>query len=302
MNQAEAMQHGASFDVEDYRQILRRRWSGDSGPVGDDFLRDMEALCAMLDETGTKATFFVTGTVATAKPELLRQWQGMGHEIACHGWDHVPIWQMDRAGFKADLTRAKKAAEDATGQAVVGYRAPVFSIRWDTMWALDVLAECGFVYDSSIVPVRTKRYGLDGFARQPEKYVLPEGGKIVEFPLPVAKLLGRMMPVGGGGYFRLLPLGCVLKAVEQNQREGITYTLYCHPDEVGGRKFRAADLVDGVSAKLRARLLEVRSNLGRGGMARIVREVLRQFRFTRLAGLADRVNHDRTERILGTSR
>lgn len=294
--------HGVSLDVEDYRQILRRRWRGEAGPVTEGFLHDMNAACALLDETGTKATFFVTGTVAASRPELLRQWRDMGHEIACHGWDHTPIWQMDRAAFGADLERAAKSVEDACGSPVRGYRAAVFSIRSDTLWALDALAERGFAYDSSIVPVRTRRYGIDGFDRQPAVYRLPGGGRIAELPLPVSHVLGRTMPVGGGGHFRLLSLESILGAIRQHDGDDTAFVMYVHPDELGGRRFRATDLVDGLPGKLRAKWLEIRSNRGRAGVPGIVREVLRRFRFTTLGHLADKTISDGTEKVLGKAR
>ncbi|MBN2582448.1 MAG: polysaccharide deacetylase family protein [Planctomycetes bacterium] len=294
--------HGASFDVEDYRQILRRRWQGEAGPVNADFDRDVDALCALLDETQTKATFFVTGTVAADRPDLVRHWQGLGHEIACHGWDHTQVWQMNRDQFRADLTRTRKALEDACGQTVRGYRAAVFSIGPDTLWALDVLAECGFDYDSSIVPVRCPRYGIDGFDRRPALYRLPDGGRIVELPLPVSRVMGRTRPVGGGGNFRVLSLQAILQAVDEHTRGGLPFVMYCHPDELGGRKFRATDLARGLVGKGRAWMLEFRSNIGRSGVPRIVRGVLAKFDFTTLCRLADKVRDDGAERVLGTIR
>ncbi|MDK1031100.1 MAG: polysaccharide deacetylase family protein [Planctomycetia bacterium] len=120
------------------------------------FERDMGEVITILDNTETKATFFVTGTVAKERPELLRRWAALGHEMASHGYSHTPIWAMTAKELKDELEYCKRTIEDAIGQPITGYRAPIFSVRWDTLWALDVIRQCGFTYDSSMVPVRMR--------------------------------------------------------------------------------------------------------------------------------------------------
>jgi polysaccharide deacetylase family protein (PEP-CTERM system associated) len=296
------MIHGASFDVEDYRQILRLRYRGTAGPVSDTFDRDMEALCALLDETSTRATFFVLGEVAEGRKESLRRWHGAGHEIAAHGWDHTPIWQMDRAAFRADLERTKKTIEDVLGAPVAGYRAPVFSVRWDTLWALDEIAAAGFTYDSSIVPVRMSRYGLDGVDRAAAQLKLPSQATLVEFPLPVGRVLHRVAPVGGGGYFRLFPLSWIRRALAEHDAAGVPFVMYCHPDEMARQRFRAMDLAANWPDRLKAALLSLRSNLGRKRVPGIARALLTQFKFAPLAELAKRIASDGAQRVLAAVR
>jgi len=278
--------HGASFDVEDYRQILRLRYQADSGEVSQSFAQDMRALCHLLDVTSTRATFFVTGTVAQQRPQWLQQWQAQGHEIACHGWDHRPVWSMTPAEFAEDIRKSAAAIADAIGQMPRGYRAPIFSIRWDTQWALEVLADQGFVYDSSIVPVRTKRYGINGAPRVPGMYQLSGGRRIVEIPLPVDVVCGRTRPVGGGGYFRLWPLSIIRRAVVRHQQQDRPFVLYAHPDELGGQRFKAADLARGLPQRLKATILSIKSNMGRPRMPGIIAALLREFHFVPLIELA----------------
>ena len=297
-----AVEHGLSFDVEDYRQILSARFRGEPGPVAEGFERNMEAVLGLLAETGTKATFFVTGTVAGGRPDLVRRWADAGHEIASHGQAHVPLWLMTPQTLKAELVRVKAALEDASGRAVGGFRAPIFSIRWDTMWALDVLREAGFTYDSSIVPVRMRRYGVAGFAPAPALYLLPSGGELVEIPLSIARAFGRQVPMAGGGYFRLFSRRRIERAVAESQAAGVPFVVYAHPDEFGKERFRAADLATGWRDRLAALAIAVKSNIGRRKVPATVRSLLGRFRFTTLERLANRVRERGTKSVLGTIR
>lgn len=297
-----AVEHGLSFDVEDYRQILAARFRGDPGPVTAEFERNMEAVLALLDHAGARATFFVTGTVAAGRPDLVRRWAEAGHEIASHGHAHTPIWRMTPEAFRAELDRVKKTLEDAIGRRVGGFRAPVFSIRWDTLWALDVVQQAGFAYDSSVVPVRMQRYGVEGFARAPALYVLPSGGELVEVPLSVARVAGRIVPMAGGGYFRLFSRGQIERAVAAAQDAGVPFIVYAHPDEFGQGRFRACDLAVGWRDRLAAGLLSVKSNIGRRKVPGTVRSLLSQFRFTVLERLAQRVRERGAKSVLGTTR
>lgn len=282
------VEHGLSIDVEDYRQILSLRFRGQCGPATAEFERNMDAVLGHLAAARARATLFVTGTVARDHPALVRRWAAMGHEIACHGYDHTPIWAMSAAALRDDLQRARRTIEDATGRSVAGYRAPVFSIRWDTLWALDLVRQAGFTYDSSIVPVRTRRYGLDGFDPRPRLYALPGGGDLVEIPLGTGRWLWRQVPMGGGGYFRLFSYRLVRRAVTRAQAAGRPFVVYCHPDEFGHQPFRAADLATGWRQKAAATIIAMRSNLGRRKVPRTLGRLLSEFRFVPLGALAER--------------
>ena len=280
--------HALSVDVEDYRQILSSRFRGEPGPVTAEFERNMEAVVELLGAAGVTATFFVIGTVAEERPDLVKRWADLGHEIASHGHDHTPIWATTPARLKEELVRARRVLEDATGRPVVGYRAPIFSVRWDTLWALDVIAEAGFAYDSSIVAVRTKRYGIDGFDETPRLYALASGREIVEVPLSTGRVAGRRVPMAGGGYFRLFSYRRVREAVARAEHRGAAFVVYCHPDEFGQGRFRVVDLATGWRDRLRALIISARSNLGRRRVPETVRRLLVEFRFAPLGRLADR--------------
>jgi polysaccharide deacetylase family protein (PEP-CTERM system associated) len=189
-------------------------------------------LLETLDEFDIRATFFVVGQVAETDPALVRAIHRAGHEVASHSWDHRRIHGLSPAAFRADVRRSKRALEQVTGEAVVGYRAPTFSIVRQTIWALDVLAEEGLRYDSSIYPVRHDRYGIP---RAPRAPFLARGHDhtILEIPPATLRLLNLNIPVGGGGYFRLLPLALMERALHQVQRDcrPAVAMLYFHPWE-----------------------------------------------------------------------
>jgi polysaccharide deacetylase family protein (PEP-CTERM system associated) len=225
-----------SFDVEEHFRI-----EAASGLTLDPALKACYAerlepstrwLLDLLDRHGHRATFFILGEVARHQPELVRAVHRAGHEVASHGWDHRRILAMDHNSFREDVRRSKDALEQVTGEAVVGYRAPTFSVTRRTSWAVDVLADLGMLYDSSIYPVRHDRYGIPHAPRTP---FCARGSRreILEFPPATLRLGGVNVPIGGGGYFRLLPLSLMERALAQVRRDGRppVAMLYFHPWE-----------------------------------------------------------------------
>ncbi len=199
----------------------------------------VDRLLDILDERRTRATFFVLGWVAERRPALVRQIAERGHEVASHGYGHVMLDALDPAGFRRDLRRARAAIEDAARARVEGYRAPTWSIGPGTAWALDVLIEEGYRYDSSIFPVRHDRYG------DPRAPIVPHrlaraGGSIVEVPPLVLRAFGQNLPAAGGGYLRLLPFRYTRRAVADAVAEGRPAVLYIHPWEIDRRQPRLA--------------------------------------------------------------
>ncbi len=185
-----------------------------------------------LARSGVRATFFLVGQIAEHDPDLIRDIHRAGHETASHGWDHRRVHHFTPETFREDLRRSKGALEDLTGAAVVGYRAPTFSIVRQTAWALDVLAEEGFLYDSSIYPVRHDRYGVPGGPRHPF-WARGREREILELPPATLRLMGFVLPMGGGGTFRLFPLLFMQQAIAQVFRTGgpCAAMLYFHPWE-----------------------------------------------------------------------
>jgi polysaccharide deacetylase family protein (PEP-CTERM system associated) len=225
-----------SFDVEEHHRI--------EAAAGLDIEPNLRAHCAermdastrwvldQLGQRGIKATFFIVGDIAHTNPGLVRAIHRDGHEIASHGWDHRRVHFFTPATFREDVRRSKDALEQVTGEAVVGYRAPTFSIVRQTAWAIDVLAEIGMLYDSSIYPVRHDRYGVPEAPRCP---FLARGREreILELPPATLRLLRQNIPAAGGGYFRLLPLTVMRRAIEQvrqSLRPSVAM-LYFHPWE-----------------------------------------------------------------------
>lgn len=217
-----------SFDVEEHYRIEAA--SGlrlDSGFTERSRARLAPTTRWILEELANRsiqATFFVVGEVARDDPGLIRAITAGGHEVASHGWDHRRVLTMTPEGFRADLRMSKDALEQASGGPVVGYRAPTFSITRRNGWAIDILAEEGFLYDSSIVPAHHDRYGIPDAPRGPF-LVLGHERELIELPPVTIRLLGANLPIGGGGYFRLLPLWTLLAAVGRLRRE----TNPCYP-------------------------------------------------------------------------
>jgi polysaccharide deacetylase family protein (PEP-CTERM system associated) len=228
-----------TVDVEDYFQVTafegvvdRKDWAVYPSRVENNTRRVM----ALLDEHGIKATFFVLGWVAERFPLMVREMADNGHEVACHGYGHELVYNMTPESFRADVRQAKNILENITGRPVLGYRAPSYSIVERTMWALDVLIEEGFVYDSSIFPIMHDNYGIPGAERFPHDITRPSG-TIREFPLTTLSmsLPGRTMalPIAGGGYLRLLPVGVIHWGMRRiNTKENQPTVLYFHPWEV----------------------------------------------------------------------
>ena len=185
-----------------------------------------------LGERGIAATFYLVGEIARDRPALVKAIHHAGHELGSHSWDHRRIHVHTRASFREDIRRSKDALEQLSGQRVVGYRAPTFSVVRQTGWALDELAEAGFEYDSSVYPVRHDRYGVPDAPRSPFLAV-GETRSLLEIPPVTLRLLSTNLPAGGGGYFRLFPLGVVAAAVRQmiRQCQPAVAMLYFHPWE-----------------------------------------------------------------------
>ena len=273
------MNHVLTFDVEDWHVLAYRRVTGELGESSGALQRQLDCVLALLAEHETRATFFVLGMAAENCPALVRQIAAAGHEIASHGYSHVPVYRLSRDEFMADSRRSQRLLEDMIGKEIIGYRAAEFSIRSDSLWALDVLAELGFRYDSSIFPVRHRRYGIHGFSSG--VYRLASGASIVELPLATLRWANWDFPAAGGGYFRLLPrrtIQAVLQKFCQSARPAVTYF---HPYEFDPRPLQ---IFEGRAAKnagafLRGRWFQFHQNLGRRSMPDKLRLLLERFRF-----------------------
>jgi len=275
-----AMINGLSVDVEDWFQVgaferTLRREDWDRLPHRVE--RNSDAVLSLLADARVKATFFTLGWVAERYPLLMRRIADAGHEVASHGYDHQRVFTMTPKQFRADLHKARDLIERASGGRVTGYRAPSFSIDARTPWAHAVLAEEGYAYSSSVAPVVHDHYGWPDAPRF--GWAPVAGSPLVELPVTTARLMGRTLAAGGGGFFRLLPYSFSRWAVRQvNGRDGRPAIIYFHPLEIDTEQPR----VD--SAPLRSRLRHY-TNLK--VMAPKLRRLARDFRWGRIDALVE---------------
>ena len=229
------IKNALTVDVEDYFQvsafadaIKQKDWDNHPLRVVDNTRR----LLDLFDEYEIKITFFILGWVADRERELVMEIANRGHEVACHGYSHQLVYNQSPDVFREETLRSKNLLEDIIQQPVRGYRAASYSITEKSKWALDILAESGFVYDSSIFPVRHDRYGMPNTPEHPYKLTTDAGNSIIEFPLSTAKIFKYRLPVAGGGYFRLYPYWLSKAGLKQINRQQKPFIFYLHPWEV----------------------------------------------------------------------
>jgi polysaccharide deacetylase family protein (PEP-CTERM system associated) len=238
-----------TVDVEDYFQVSalaphieRHRWDAIECRVE----RNIGRLLALFEQRGARATFFTLGWIAERYPALVREIVAAGHELASHGQSHLRASEQSRADFRSDIEGARKKLEDIGGAAVRGYRAPSFSIGKANLWAFECIAEAGYVYSSSVYPVRHDHYGMPDAPR----FAYRTHNGLLELPITTTRVFARNLPAGGGGYFRLLPYRASRWAIERvNRVDRQPAIFYFHPWEIDPHQPRIA----GVSAKTRFR-------------------------------------------------
>jgi polysaccharide deacetylase family protein (PEP-CTERM system associated) len=220
-----------TIDVEDWYQAVTsinahpQRWDQFEARVD----RNTYRILSILDAYGTRATFFILGRVAEQYPELIRDIAAAGHEIAVHGYDHKRLHSITPAEFRSEIQRAGALLSDLVSEQILGHRAPYFSINASTNWALDILVELGFRYDSSFFPTRNILYGYPGSPRFPH----PVGdGNLIEFPLSTARWAGVTWPIAGGFYLRLFPYFLIRRGIQSIHAEGHPAVIYFHPWEI----------------------------------------------------------------------
>jgi len=269
-----------TVDVEDYYQvsafnevIAYNEWEEYESRVE----KNTNNILDIFDDNNTKSTFFVLGWVAERYPHIVREIYKRGHEVACHGYSHQLIYNQSRSEFKEETLRAKQILEEITGSAVIGYRAASYSITKNSLWALEILAESGFKYDSSIFPIVHDRYGIPTAPREPHIIKMKNELSIIEFPLSTYKILGMRLPVSGGGYFRLYPYQFTRHALKTINRQNNLFVFYLHPWEI-----------DPQQPKIRAsRLSRFRHYKNLEKCESRLRQLLKDFKFTTMKSLLD---------------
>lgn len=279
-----------SIDLEEYFQVSnfeklldRESWGSLPSRVEASTHRLLDAF----DATGNRATFFVLGWVAERHPALVAEIAKRGHEIAAHGYHHELVYEIGPERFRADLRRSCEVIEKASGCAPRGYRAPSYSVTEESLWALDILAEEGFSYDSSIFPIHHHRYGIPSFERRPVRLTLPGGGSIDEFPMTTLQLGRLTIPMAGGAYLRFMPGAMFRWGFKRLVKAGHPTVLYLHPWEIDPDQPRQ-------DASLKVRVNHYH-NLHRTEAR--MRRLLEAFEFAPLADvLADLESHGRLPR------
>lgn len=231
-----AITHAMTVDVEDYYHVAAfakvidpTSWEQWPSRVEANTRR----LLALFEQHNIKITFFILGWVAERYPQLVRDIQAAGHEIASHGYSHQLIYRQTPEVFRAETAKSKQILEDISQSPITGYRAASYSITRNSLWALDILAELGFTWDSSIFPTRHDNYGIPGSPEEPYRITTHSGASLVEFPLTTAKVLGQAVPAAGGGYFRQYPYALsrwLFNRASDNQAKPQIF--YLHPWEI----------------------------------------------------------------------
>lgn len=276
--------HAFSVDVEDWTSGVLSMWFGTEVPPGPAVVSNTVRMLELLTANDATATWFFLGDVAQRHPGLVRRVVDSGHEIGVHGLKHTPVSAQTPAVFRENLRQARDAVEQAGGARVLGHRAPTFSIGPSTPWAFEVLAECGFVYDSSIFPFRGKRYGDPTASLVPWR-IETSAGPILEVPLSVVEILGKRFPTCGGGYLRHLPVAATLAALRRLSREARPAVFFVHPYELDERYEAEAFATSLPTARgIRYQLWRALQYRNRGRTEAKLGQILRGFRFR---GLAD---------------
>jgi polysaccharide deacetylase family protein (PEP-CTERM system associated) len=280
--QPSAVINAMSIDVEDYFHVSafdsvvpRVRWDDMPSRVRG----NTERLLDIFDEFDVRSTFFVLAWVGERDPDLVREIARRGHEIASHGYAHRLVYDQTPDMFRADVRKAKAILEDASGRAVLGYRAPSYSITARSLWALDILIEEGYRYDSSIFPIRHDRYGIPDSERR--MYTIESSaGTLVEVPGSTTQVGAVNLPVAGGGYFRILPYWWTRWGIARvNRLEGRPAVFYLHPWEIDPEQPR-------VSAGRLSRFRHYRNLHKTEGR---LRQLLTDFRFDTVASVVEHV-------------
>ncbi|MCP4589555.1 MAG: DUF3473 domain-containing protein [bacterium] len=282
------MINALTVDVEDNHRIVARNMLGLEGPPEDAVVGNTHRLLELFRAHAVRGTFFVLGEIAAKFPELVRAIADEDHEIGVHGFYHMEVHRISAERFRREIGDAKALLEDLSGKAVRGHRAPSFSITPATRWALDILADLGLHYDSSIFPFKGRRYGWPGFPRDSHRMVLSEGRSIIEAPLSTVQVWGRRIPACGGGYLRYFPHWYTDWAIRHVQRERPAI-VYMHPYDIDTRP-PPAWLNDALRAGGNpARFYRTHQQWWRRTVESKLRRLLTRYQFAPLGEVIDRV-------------
>ena len=281
-----------SIDWEDFGQLLGRDRSGIFTPsLPKTIDRQTDIILEMLGNAGKKATFFILGVLADHRGDLVKKIAAQGHEIALHGYYHRNMRVLSRDQAFNDISDSYKLVTDIIGEPLYGFRAPYFSIDETNLYVLEILSDLGFIYDSSIFPVKLRRYGIAAFPREDALYALPNGKQIVELPLTVAKIFGKFIPVAGGGYIRAFPGIFLKKIFKKLDDEKQNAMLYMHPYEFDTMRIDCSTNYpdDKKYSEVKTFFINLRWNLFRQTIRSKISAVLNQYEFVTCQKKAEHV-------------
>jgi len=276
------MLNALTIDVEDYWSIFSRDWLGMDAELSDAVVRNTEWFLETLAKHNVKATFFILGEVAKKFPSLIKKIAKNDHEIGVHGFSHKQIFKSTEEEFHREIADCKKLLEDIVSGSILGHRAPAFSIMPQTEWALEILAQEGFKYDSSVYPIAGKRYGWPGFSKDICKVDLPSGRSIIEVPMSVVTIFGKNLPAAGGGYIRHFPYAVTRWAIKRIQKNK-PVIVYMHPYEIEteARTFRTEHLSNRDKRRV-FRLHKMQQRNRNATVGKLIK-LLDEFEFTTIA-------------------
>ncbi|MCG8015280.1 MAG: DUF3473 domain-containing protein [Candidatus Thiodiazotropha sp. 'RUGA'] len=275
-----------TVDVEDYyqvsafnKQVTKADWEGYESRVYDNTHRILK----IFDDNSIKGTFFVLGWVAERNKKLITEISELGHEVSCHGYSHDLVYNQTPDKFLEETKKSKAILEDIIGKPIKGYRAASYSITEKSLWALDILTECGFTYDSSIFPIMHDRYGIPGAKTMPHRLKTAKGNEIIEFPLSTVGIAKRRLPVSGGGYFRLFPYWLSKAGLNRvNRNDQMPFIFYMHPWEID----------EGQPKIKSSRLSEFRHYNNIDKFETRLLKLIRDFEFSTVSDVLQRMNFD----------
>ncbi len=276
-----------SVDVEDYHDQLALDFQDRIVPPNAEAERCTHRMLDLFDEYDVRATCFLLGEIAEHFPSLVRRIADAGHQLGVHGYHHLHVFRQTPEQFRDSIGRAKALIEDVSGKPADAHRAVAFSIGKSTMWAMEILADLGFVYDSSIFPIRGRRYGVPDAPRFTYRHELPSGRWLWEVPMSTVEALHRRWPACGGGYLRLFPFGYTRYAFRRLNTEGRAAIVYLHPYEI--EPHPTIEPLPGLTWKQRLhfRFFNFNQLVGRRHTERKLRNLFETYRFGTIAELID---------------
>ncbi|SFD80373.1 polysaccharide deacetylase family protein, PEP-CTERM locus subfamily [Chitinophaga sp. CF118] len=270
-----------SIDWEDFGQLAYRDHSAKVTEPLKTIDRQTGIILDILSQTKRKATFFILGMLAQYRPDLVKKIAKEGHEIALHGQHHKNMRNLSKADAYNDLRDSYKLITDIIGGPVYGYRAPYFSIDESNFYVLEMLADLGLIYDSSIFPIKLKRYGIENFNTKDTLYELPNGKSLVELPLTISQWNNKKIPVAGGGYMRLFPKFYLDRIFRDKNSKQQNVMLYLHPYEFDTQNLNCTDNYPPGENYSRAKtfLFNMRWNLFRNSITPKICSLLEDYNF-----------------------